>query len=73
MCHAIEGLGELLGYWDESKLSFDSLIPLYDKGTSWDFLILFTFFSFGPKSGKRIYSWDKGHQGLACQAGFYRI
>ena len=41
-------------YWDESKLSFDSFIPLYDKGTSWDFLILFTFFSFVPKSGKRI-------------------
>ena len=32
-------------YWDESKLSFDSFISL---------LILITFFSFIPKSGKRI-------------------
>ena len=43
MCQAIGGL---LSYWDESKLSFDSFIPLYDKRTSWGFLILFTFFTF---------------------------
>ena len=47
MCQAIEGLGGLL-------IAIGTLIPLYDKGTSWDFLILFTFFSFVPKSGKRI-------------------
>ena len=44
----------LLSSWDESKLSFSSLISLYDMGTIWDFLILFTFFSFVPISGKRI-------------------
>ena len=55
MCQATGGLeGLLISYWDESKLSFDSFISLYDKGTSWDFLILFTFFSLVPKSGKRI-------------------
>ena len=54
MCPAMGGLGRLLSYWDESKLSFDSFILLYDKGTSWDFLILLTFFSSVPKSGKRI-------------------
>ena len=48
------GAWGLLGYWDESKLSFDSFVPLYDKGTSWGFLILFTFFFMVPKSGKRI-------------------
>ena len=35
-------------------MSSDSLTSLYDKGTSWDFLILFVFFPFVPKSGKRI-------------------
>ena len=51
MCQAI---GELLSYWDKSKLSFDPFIPLYNKKTAWDFLILFTFFSFVPQSGTRI-------------------
>ena len=36
------------------SLSLDSFLPLYDKGTSWNFLILFTFFPLVPKSGKRI-------------------
>ena len=38
----------------ESKLSFSLFILLDDKGTFWDFMILFSFFSFGPKLGKRI-------------------
>ena len=46
MCQAIGGLRELLSYWNESKLSFDSLIPLYDKGTSWDSLLFFFLHSF---------------------------
>ena len=37
-----------------AKNDFDSFIALHDKGTSWDFLILITFFSFVPKSGNRI-------------------
>ena len=74
MCQAIGGLEGLLSYWDESKLSFDSFISLYDKGTSWDFVILFTFFSLVLKSGKRISMLsicrNKGlaHQDLWCGA-----
>ena len=62
-----------------SNRSFDSSISLYDKGTSWDFLILFTFFSFVPKSGKRISMLsirrDKGFARRQCtrrQARIYR-
>ena len=51
------GARVLLSYWDGLELSSDSFPSLrYDKGTSWDFLILFTFFSFVLKiseSGKR--------------------
>ena len=50
MCQAIR----VLGYLDELKLSFDSLISLHEKGTSWDFPILIAFFYFVPKSGKRM-------------------
>ena len=69
--------GYLLTCEDELNLSFDSSFPLYDKGTSWDFLILFTFFPFIPKSGKRIskpniFCRDKGlaHQGLRRPAPY---
>ena len=54
MCQAILGVHGSLSYWDISKQSFDSFIQLYDKETSWHFHILFTFFSFVPKSGKRM-------------------
>ena len=54
MCQAILGVHGSLSYRDISKQSFDLFIELYDKGMSWNFHILFTFFSFVPKSGKRI-------------------
>ena len=70
MCQTIRGLGGLLSYWDEPKLSFTSFISLYDKGTSWDFLILFTFF-FRSRVGKvdidAQYSVSAGNKGLVRQ------
>ena len=55
MCQATRGFSRIYlpTYWDDSKSSYDSFIPLYDKGTSWDFLILFPLFDFVLKSGKR--------------------
>ena len=50
MCQAIRGLVGLLSYWVESELSFE----LYDMGTSWNFLVLFTFFPLVPLSRERI-------------------
>ena len=54
MWQAMKRLGRFLSYYIESNLSLDSFVSLYDKGTSWDFLILFTFFSFVPMLGKRV-------------------
>ena len=54
MCQAIEGLLSTLAVGTNRSCRSIHSFHYMTRETSWAFLILFTFLSFVPKSGKRI-------------------